>query len=110
MIQGAKIKGGILGMLLILTACTKKDRQLPIPEEELVGVLMDVHIAEAGISFLYGLKRDTFVEDYYEDIYTIHDISPEEFEQTMDVLRNDPELMARVYQNILDSLDTRVPD
>lgn len=97
-------------LLFGVMACAKKQSQLPIPEEKLVDILVDVHTAEAAISFLYGEKRDTFAENYYEDIYTIHDISSDEFDQTMKILRSDPEMMVRVYQGILDQVDEQVSD
>lgn len=101
----------VLFLFLIFgVACAKKKSNLPIPEEKLVEVLIDVHTAEAAISFLYGEKRDTFATGYYEDIYTIHELSPDKFDKTMQVLRNDPELMVRVYQAVLDQMDERVSD
>lgn len=96
--------------LLSFFGCSQKKQESTLSEDQLVEVLLDAHTAEAALSYLYGEKKDTFAENYYGEIYTIHDISETEFRQAIRDLRNDNAAMIRVYTRILEQLDQEIPD
>ena len=96
--------------LLVFSGCGQKKQEGPLSEDKLVEVLLDAHTAEAALSYLYGEKKDTFAENYYSEIYTIHDISESEFRQAIRDLRSDNAAMIRVYTRILEQLDEEIPD
>jgi hypothetical protein len=96
--------------LLSFFGCSQKKQEGTLSEDQLVEVLLDAHTAEAALSYLYGEKKDTFAENYYAEIYAIHDISETEFRQSIRNLRNDNAAMIRVYTRILEQLDQEIPD
>jgi hypothetical protein len=96
--------------VLILFGCGQKKQEGTLSEDQLVAILIDAHTAEAALSYLYGEKKDTFAENYYQEIYTIHDISETEFRRAIRNLRNDNAAMIRVYSRILEQLDEKIPD
>jgi len=100
----------LMSLLVLFFGCSQKKQEGSLSEDELVDVLLDAHTAEAALSYLYGEKKDTFAENYYEEIYTIHDISEEEFRKAIRDLRSDNEAMIRVYTRILAQLDEELPD
>lgn len=108
-LQIRRVSGWLI-LILFVAACAQKRNQRSVSEDRLVEVLMDVHTAEAALAFLYGEKRDTFAENYYEDIFAIHNLSQEEFDRWMAALREDPEWMVEVYQKVLDRLDEEVAE
>lgn len=97
-------------LVVLLTACQSSPGNLSVPKEQMVDVLIDVHTAEAAISYLFGEKRDSFARQYYQEIYTIHGLTEAEFDQAMQELRQDHLLMAEVYRQVLEKVETQVPD
>jgi len=96
--------------LLVFFGCSQKKQEGTLSEDKLVEILLDAHTAEAALSYMYGEKKDTFAENYYSEIYTIHDISEKEFRQAIQDLREDNAAMIRVYTRILAQLDEEIPD
>lgn len=93
--------------LLLLLSCNKEEPALPIPEDELVSVLVDVHLAEAALQDAYGAKKDSLAELYYNQIYRLHDIEEEAFNKAIKQLRNEPERVERLYERVLEELSIR---
>ena len=64
-----------------------------------------MHIAESMIEKLPVSDRDTVGNVYYRMIYREHDISKEDFDASINVLREDPERLNKVYSKILEELN-----
>ena len=92
----------IIMMVLGLAACENKPPELLVSEEELVPILADVHIAEAAMQHLRGELKDSMADVYYQELYEIHNVSKEDFDQTMELLREDPVRMERIYNNVIE--------
>ena len=102
----------ILGLLLVifLLGCQNRTPQGPIPKDDLIEILLDIHTAESALSYLYGMKRDTIADRYFQEIYIIHDVTEEDFRASIQAMRNDPEYIKDIYTTILDSLDRKITD
>ncbi len=87
-------------------ACQSKQtsRELPVPEEQLVKVLADIHLAEVAGHNLFGLKKDSVEALYYRQIFTIHQIDSADFFHSMELLRKEPEHMRAVYDQVIELL------
>ncbi|MEN0002692.1 MAG: DUF4296 domain-containing protein [Bacteroidota bacterium] len=96
---------GVLGCLL--GACQPSISSLPIEEEKLIQVLTDVHIAEAGLQNLRGAVKDSTAILYYNQIYSIHGITEDDFMQSIEILKQDPKRMNAIYTLVLDNLSVR---
>lgn len=102
---GALWATGILFTFLLLASCGEKEVPIPLSEEQLIEVLIDMHIAESMIEKLPVSDRDTVGNVYYRMIYREHDISKEDFDASINVLREDPERLNKVYSKILEELN-----
>ncbi len=93
------------GLWLLLAGCREeKERPLLIPEDKLVEVLVDVHLAESALQNRFGPAKDSLAERYYEKIFELHDVERADFEETMERVRRDPETSERIYETVLEKL------
>ena len=101
------MKKALLGFLLCtLFACQKAAPDLLIPEEKLIAILADTHLAEAAIQNLFKEVKDSMGEVYYQQICEIHEVSKADFEQTMSQLREDPLRLEQLYRQVMEKLST----
>lgn len=94
-----------LCFFLTLFACNVGQKKLPIPEKKLIQILTDVHFAEAALQDVYGIQKDSLKKVYYQEIYQLYETSEDELTKTMDILRQDPERLDKIYQFIVDNLN-----
>ncbi len=105
-----QLKKGLPAVLLfalLLVACKGEEKQqvkLPIPEDQLVKVLVDVHLAEVAGQSLLGPERDSLEAVYYHQIFRIHRVDSAAFFQSVDLLLDEPELAKEVYDKVLEVL------
>jgi hypothetical protein len=98
----------ILSILLYSCARSKKEK-VPddiLSKDELVPVLIDIHLAEAGASFS-RLESDSFeyyLRSYYYSIFDKYDITKDYFEKSMAYYLDNPGILKQVYERVNDSL------
>jgi hypothetical protein len=100
-------KLGSLAFAALLATCKPSEPKLPIAAEKLVGILADVHIAEAAIQSGPVDKKDSLTKVYYQQIYEIHGISTETFAETMGILKSNPALLETIYPQVMDDLEKK---
>ncbi len=97
-----------LTLLAHLLACQKETAQeLPLEREKFIQILADVHVAEAAMQTLIEEKKDSIAELYYEQIFTLHGVEQQKFDQMMDILQTQPLALQGIYQALLDTLNKR---
>ena len=84
---------------LIVSACSRPQPELPIPQDELPGVLIDVYVAEAEAE----LVGSSLVEARSAALLK-HEYDTSDFNETMRLLTEDPEVAKDIYQVVLDSV------
>ena len=94
----------LLGLFLV--ACREEAPPLLIPEDKLVDVLVDVHLAEASLQNRFGPVKDSLAQAYYQKIYELHEVEAATFEETMERLRRHPERSERIYEQVMERLST----
>jgi len=94
-------------LLLGLSTCqSKRDlNNLPIPKEKLVKVIADAYIVEASIQNYTQDIKDSLSDYHYQQLYEIHNITKEDYEQSLEIVKNYPEVLDSLYQNISDYLN-----
>ncbi len=97
------------GLLFFAVGC-KKQETMPINEESMIDVMVDVHFAEAAISHVALEKKDSIASLYYEQIYGRHNITGADFDTTMSVLKRNPLMMWKLYQKVLARIDEKAVD
>ena len=95
----------VTGLLFLLISCGEKEIPIPLSEEKMIAVLIDMHMAESMIEKLPVLDRDTVGNVYYRMIYRTHGISKEDFDESISILREDPVRLNKVYSEILEQLN-----
>ena len=94
------------GLLLAsVVSCGPEPTPIPMDEDKLVEVLIDVHVAEAAVQMLRGATKDSVINAYYDQIFEIHGLSREDFETTMEILRTDPKRMEGLYSKIMNEME-----
>ena len=108
------IKGIIffLFMVVLLLSCHSEQEKQPVypfPEEKIIQILADVHLAEAKLSELTYLpqnQQDSIAKNYYFSIYRVHGLNAGEYNQLMNELSRNPDELNRIYDKVLIQLQT----
>ncbi len=93
--------------ILVLNSCSKTQAPLPIEEDKLKEILIDVHMAEAAMQPILGLKKDSLKELYFSQIFEIHQVHPVDFEATMEILQTDPKRMKKIYKSLTEDVKAK---
>lgn len=94
----------VLIMWSLWPGCSAEEHRLPLTDEQLVDVLVDIQIAEAMIDKLPSTARDTVGEAYYEVVFKTHGVSRKDFDDSMVILREDPVHLNDIYVEVLERL------
>ena len=107
---------GILILLLVLTftACQKKKSitgEAFIEREVLVDVLVDIHLMD-GVTQdrKFGRKYDVDSLDIFTPILEKHQVTKQMFDTTMFVYSRNPELLDKVYNDVLIKLNVMLDE
>ena len=95
-----------LCLLLLATAC-EDEWVWPMEEEALVGLLVDMHLAEAAANNLHGSQKDSIIQLYYNQVFRIHGIDSTTFNTVYDKLEAQPELFEHVYETVVEEIGKR---
>ncbi len=90
----------------MLWACGPKLKAPPIPQDELIEVLCDIHIVEGALQNRPSVQKDSVAKAYYDQVYEKHHITEADFLTSLERLEADPKLMSKVYSQVLVQLDT----
>lgn len=99
-----------IGMVLLLTSCSKSAVKIPddiIPKDSMVFIMMDVHIAEAGVKTLPADSLLINTKTYYEFIYKKHHITEEQFQKSLRYYTYNPELLQEIYVRITEEMSKK---
>lgn len=93
--------------MLVLAACQSNAdlKNLPIPEDKLVKVISDAYIVEGAIQNYTQDLKDSLSDYYYEQLYEIHDITEEDYQKSLEIVKKYPDVLDSLYQNIADHLN-----
>ena len=94
-----------IALALLLVSCGKEKEQAPVSEDQLLEVLIDVHIAEAAVQSLRGETKDSVIHAYYDQVFEIYGLKREDFETTMELYRNDPKRMEELYAKVMTEME-----
>lgn len=95
----------LLISLLLLISCTEEKVELPLSEEKLLPILIDVHVAEAALQNLRGDTKDSMANIYYEQICTIHAVDRVLLDSCLIFLRTEPIILERLYTRAMEEAE-----
>lgn len=96
-----------LVILAWLQACKPSQEPLPIPEDELVELLADLHLAENAAQELPAESKDQLKARYYERIFKDHNTTQQAFEASIKILNQTPARLTEIYAQVHEVLITR---
>jgi len=93
-------------ILFALISCAQPD-YIPagkkiLSEEQMIPILIDFHLAEAGTQE-GRIKKDSTVKHistYYDHIYKLHEVSEEDFRKTFEFFVSNPYEFDALYEKI----------
>ncbi|MCH8903399.1 MAG: DUF4296 domain-containing protein [Bacteroidetes bacterium] len=94
-------------LLLIIAACgtnnTKDTHVNLLPEDQMISLLVDIHIAESAVQ-TFKLNSDsakTYLRTYYRQIFEIHQIDPDDFFKSFDYYESNPKQFEKLYEQVM---------
>lgn len=78
-----------------------------LSEKEFVSILKEVHLAEADFELYKTKGLETAKQQLvkaYQNIYSTHQISEEEFNNTLSYYSENPEALEKIYSDVLELL------
>lgn len=94
----------IFVLLLGWASCQRSTAECVIAEEQMVVVLADMHLAEAAAQNLSGALKDSTLQTYYLQIFTIRRIDEDAFRNCFEVLQQDPGRLNLLYEKVLEEI------
>lgn len=89
-----------------LQSCGSRVSPPPIPQDQFIEVLCDIHIVEGALQNRPRDQKDSIAVVYYEGVYEKHQITEADFLTSLEMLEADPKLMSEVYSKVMIRLDT----
>lgn len=104
----------VLGFFLcMIAACGNKETEMPsdvIPQDKMMHVLMDIHLAEAGLRTENTFRADSLTQmtvNYYQFIFDKHQVTKEEFRRSFRFYTDNPEMMEKIYQKMIEEMSKK---
>ncbi len=99
-------------ILLSLCGCTQFQDQKPtdlIPEDRMIQIMVDIHVADALVEQKYGPTNPNrpLTNALYTRIYKNYAISPDQFRTSYRYYESHPEAMDRMYTQIITELSKK---
>lgn len=105
------ISSGIALLIVGISACDRPE-QAPVPQEEMVSILTEVHLAEAYVGLLHQApgqapeKNLDSLSYYYKRILSKHHLKPQTFDSAVQWYRFHPAQLDSVYGKVVAHLDS----
>lgn len=96
-------KSSIL-MMLLFSACYQPlpIEQPVLSEEKLQLLLKDIHLAESMLTEVQNREtKDSLARVYYHQVLELHQVNPDDFEQSMNAMYTTPAQLDTLYTDII---------
>lgn len=90
--------------IIFLSSCFKAIPSEPsiLSEEKLKAILKDIHLAESLLTETIDRnEKDSLARIYYAQIFHLHQVSHEDFEQSMNAYFSNPSELDLIYEKII---------
>ena len=95
--------------IVLLNGCEEKAEPYDFSEKEIKTILADIHTSEAALQSVFGKRKDSLRQVYMNDIYKIHHTDSLKLVRLLNKLREDPEKIEIIYQQLLEEMSS-IPD
>lgn len=97
-------------LLFLTSACSKPEVKIPadvIPKDSMVFIMMDVHIAEAGVKTLAADSTMVNLKNYYQYIYKKHRVTEEQFQYSLRFYTYHPAVLQEIYTKMAEEMSKK---
>ncbi len=84
--------------LILLTGCSRPWGVLS--HDEMVAVLLDVHVAEATMKVVDSRAKRIEKQEYYNAVFEKHNTTKEQFDKSLDWYARHPKLLVEIYDDL----------
>lgn len=94
-------------MMLLFSACYQPlpTEEPVLSEEKLQLILKDIHLAESVLTEVQNREtKDSLARVYYHQVLELHQVNPEDFEQSMNARYTTPAQLDTLYTNVITQL------
>ena len=96
---------GILMLSLALASCGEKRPDNVLDDESMESLLYDLYMTEAAITAKGGEVSDTLATEYFNSVFKAHNVTKEQFEESVRWYSSHLESWEKVTQNVSIELD-----
>lgn len=96
-----------LPILFVFSACWGNKAAAPtIPEDKMVRIMADLSIAEAATAQMNGYAKDSLTKVFYNQVFEMHQVQADQYEQNLRLYANDLPTMERIVQRVEATFET----
>ncbi len=100
--------GLLLGLVLLLSSCTRRKEVKVIPRSQLAKIYAEMLVTDQWIMSTSGVRLIADTSLVYEPILEKHGYTTEDYLNTVNVYMDDPERFARILRESGEILDRRI--
>ncbi|MFN0212684.1 MAG: DUF4296 domain-containing protein [Saprospiraceae bacterium] len=79
----------LLAMAMFMSCQSKPVLQPTISDAEMARIMADLNIADAATTGLAGYSKDSLSQAYFKQVFEIHNVTLEEYENNLRIIAND---------------------
>jgi hypothetical protein len=72
----------------------------------MVRIMADLSIAESATAQMNGYAKDSLTKVFYNQVFEMHQVQPDQYEQNLRLYANDLPTMERIVQQVEATFDT----
>lgn len=95
---------------LMIMSCTQSAETTLPPDEVLVDIMYDLHLAETALARVNLASQDSVAAIVRDRIAMSYDISPETMDAWMEALQRSPDHLMMVYDSVIARFERQNPD
>ncbi len=102
-------------LLLSLIGCNETQAPKPkdlIPQDKMIEVLVDIHVADAVVEHKYGADHPNpaLTSALYKKIYINHGITAEQYKTSYKYYEMEPDMMNKMYDKVITEISKKEAD
>ena len=98
---------GVNLLFILFVGCTSHEVKIPeniLTQEQMMPILVDIHVIEGARNGSIMLGDTNGIEDYYAKVYEKYGITEDQFKSSFAFYSDNPTVFIPIYEEVLDSL------